>query len=142
MSICKVIGKFYTDSNLPVTINAHENFTFENGTTYSNYISYNNGLITIKKPGMYKVDFNVTYAGTESANLQALLEVNGNYVPGARGVVTLTTSNNDTNYEALSFSTVLNILPGTPGEYVTISVDNIVASSYIVNNLVIYQIGA
>lgn len=135
----KTVGRFVLDSTTPIAVAANSNIVFAGSTISTNALSYNSstGEIQIKVPGLYRVyaNFTVSAVGTETP-IVTLLE-NGQAVPGAKASETLAAAENVAN---LAFSTVTTVSPSCGNTFATLSLRNIVATNYLVANVIVEKI--
>lgn len=88
----KTIGRFVYDSTTLNTIEENGSIPLPTSTISTNCMTTDGTNITINAPGVYEIDSNFTSTATAAGSLEIQLYRNGNPIPGAHCVNTLTTA--------------------------------------------------
>lgn len=126
------------DSSTVLATTAGSNITFTNVTSNTSDITYSNGVVYLKAPGVYKVDANFTAVGTAAGAVSVALYEGANAVSGARAVDDIDSIGDAAN---MSFSAISTVRAGAPGSYAQMTFQSVYATSFEVANVIIEKVG-
>lgn len=147
----KTLGKFYTDG-VAVAVGAGESIPFQNSTTSNTCnkcgqkcVELVNGTdIVLRCAGnyqnstsVYKISGSITYEATAVGDVQASMQANGIDIAGARGIGSLVAVG---DFVTIPLVTIITVRNGTSGDFATITINNVNASSIVVSNFIVEKI--
>ena len=137
MGRTKPTARFVYDSSTVLATTADSNITFTNVTSNTSDITYSDGVIYLKVPGVYRITANLTVIATAAGSVGAALYEGSSIIPGARAVGTASAIGDAVS---MAFSAISTVKPGSAGSYAQLTLKSTYAASFEVANVIIEKV--
>ena len=134
----KPTARLVYDSSTVQATTAGSNITFTSVTSNTPDIAYDNGVVYLKAPGIYRIDANFTMIATAAGATGVTLYEGANAVPGARGAASASAIGDSAS---VAFSAISTVRTGASGSYAQITFRSAYATSFEVANAIIEKVG-